>query len=360
MRIALAALIVGCASTQEQPREELRAIWVTRWDYRTADDVKTIVANCASLGVTDVIWQCRGQADAYYRSSLEPWGELIGGKDPGFDPLELAVKEAHAKGLKIHAWINAMPVWRGKAKPSPESIAGKHPDWVVVGKDGKPQAPNDHYLCANPAKDEWVRHVCAVAADIVSRYDVDGLHLDYIRYLEGDWSYDETTLSKFGAKPDEKKEEWTEFRRGLVTEAVRRIRESVRKARASATLTAAVYPNRLARSRIHQDAERWVKEGLVDLVFPMQYNDKDADFFDRVKEARESFGDKVVPGIGVFKHETAEQTGRQLEFVRTQRCRGVALFCYANFWKTHDESYARSPQSLRDARIDAVRRLFGR
>ncbi len=360
MRTAWLVLVLGCSGAAPRPapaaRAEIRAIWVTRWDYRTADDVRAIVANCASLGATDLIWQVRGQADAYYPSALEPWGELIGGKDPGFDPLALAIAEARAKGMRLHAWINAMPIWRGKKPPAAGSLAAKHPEWVVVGKDGRPQAPNDSYLCANPANDAWLAHVCAVVSDIGRRYEIDGLHLDYIRYLEGDWSYDAETLRKFGARPEEKPAEWTEFRRGLVTAAVRAIRDALRRARPSASLTAAVYPSRKARATIHQDAARWLKEGLVELVFPMQYRDNDREFEAIVREAVEDFEAGVVcPGVGVYKHATAEQTARQIGFVRAQKCRGVALFCYANFWLTHDESYRKAAQELREARVKAVR-----
>ena len=71
-------------------REPVRAIWVTRFEYRTETDVRSIISNCAKLGFNTILLQVRGQADAYYRSEIEPWADRLGGKDPGFDPLAVA------------------------------------------------------------------------------------------------------------------------------------------------------------------------------------------------------------------------------------------------------------------------------
>jgi uncharacterized lipoprotein YddW (UPF0748 family) len=74
--------------------DEVRAIWVTRFEYQSEADVRTILANCAALGFNTILFQVRGQADAYYRSSIEPWAERLGGRDPGFDPLDVACRES--------------------------------------------------------------------------------------------------------------------------------------------------------------------------------------------------------------------------------------------------------------------------
>ena len=311
-------LLGGCATPPPSfDGREVVAMWVTRWDYHNAGEVREIISNCASAGVTDVLWQCRGEADAYYRSEREPVVPFDG------DPLELAAREAHARGLRIHAWLNAMPLWRGKEPPAAGSIAGRHPDWVVVGKDGKPQAPNDHYLCANPAVDAWVEHFAAVARDVAA-YDIDGIHLDYIRYFEGDWSYDAETLRRFPAGGD-----WTAFKSDLVTAVVRKVREATR----GKLLTAAVYPTAPRRRGVCQDAERWVREGLVDGVFPMQYREQNQEFEAMVKDSRDCFGAKAFNGIGVTRHPTAERTAEQIAIVRASGAKGFALFSYDSFFR---------------------------
>jgi uncharacterized lipoprotein YddW (UPF0748 family) len=165
-------------------------IWVTRWDYQSAGDVVAIFENAAELGATDVFFQVRGQADAYYESDLEPWGEeLFRGRPaaqshPGFDPLTLACAEAHRRGVRIHAWINVMPIWKGKTPPrSRDHAFYRNTEWLLRDRTGAPQPLTDHYITANPMRDSFRAHVGNVVDDIVSRYPVDGLHLDYIRFV---------------------------------------------------------------------------------------------------------------------------------------------------------------------------------
>ena len=90
----ITALLAGAAPNGGASEADVRAIWVTRFEYRTEREVRTIVANSAALGFNTILFQVRGQADAYYRSPFEPWAERLGGRDPGFDPLAVACAEA--------------------------------------------------------------------------------------------------------------------------------------------------------------------------------------------------------------------------------------------------------------------------
>ena len=115
------ALVDSQASAKPGDADEVRAIWVTRWDYRSAGDIRTIIQNCKSLGLNRIYFQVRGRSDAFYRSSHEPWAEELGGLDPGFDPLAIAVSEAGKNAMQLHAWANVLAGWKGKiplrAKP---------------------------------------------------------------------------------------------------------------------------------------------------------------------------------------------------------------------------------------------------
>ena len=127
--------------------EDFRGLWVTRWDYRSASDVARILEEAHSLGATDVMWQCRGQADAYYESALEPWGQELGGT-PTFDPLAVAVHEAHKRGLRIHAWVNVFPLWKGTVPPrDAEHPFHSKPAWRLMDDLGNVQQLHDHYVC---------------------------------------------------------------------------------------------------------------------------------------------------------------------------------------------------------------------
>jgi uncharacterized lipoprotein YddW (UPF0748 family) len=352
--LALASLLAAAAQGEDGPR----AVWVTRFEYSSEGDVRAILANSAALGFDTVLFQVRGQADAYYRSSLEPWAERLGGRDPGFDPLEVACREARRLGIALHAWINVMPVWRGRVPPANRShLFYRRPDWIVVGRDGRRQPLNDHYVCLNPCLPEVRRHLAAVAREIVERYPVDGLHLDYIRFIEGDWSYDARTIALFGGRPEARPAAWEDFRRKAVTETVREIGEAVRAVRPEALVSAAVFPTAQARRRVYQDAEGWVRDGRVDCVFPMIYEDDDAAFRESVAEGEVLFrrGGRTVsiPGIGAYRHRTAAQTLRQMRMCR----QGFAVFSYSSFYVSPEETQRENERLCRERR-EAVRRFL--
>jgi uncharacterized lipoprotein YddW (UPF0748 family) len=353
-----AALMVPAAALGAPPAgsDEIRAIWVTRFEYQTEADVKAIIANCAALGFNTILFQVRGQADAYYRSSIEPWAERLGGRDPGFDPLDVACREAKRRGVALHAWVNVMPAWRGKVPPVDRNhVCYQRPDWIVVGRDGRRQPFNDHYVCLNPCLPEVREYIVSVLRDLAERYPIDGLHLDYVRFIEGEWSYDAKTLALFGGSPDAKPAAWTQFRKAAVTELVQMTRRMLRDMRPNAMLTAAVFPSARSRERVLQDAEGWSRRGLVDAVFPMTYDDSDADFREVIDEGYGLFGGRAlcVPGVGAYKHKTADQTVRQMGMCRS----GFAVFSYSSLYVSPDETRKENERLCR-ARRDAVKKFL--
>lgn len=373
--LALAGLVIASCALPKAwpPSEEIRAIWVTRYDYKTEDDVRTIIRNCADLGLNQVIFQVRGNGDAFYRSDLEVWGQELGG-DPGFDPLNVAVEEAHRHGLRLHAWINVMPAWKGEKPPqNSEHLFHRRPEWLVVDKNGRtPALKEEQYVPVNPARDDVQEHLAAVAADIVSRYAVDGLHLDYIRcYVEaGDFSHDPVSLQKFAQEtsvaPDQAPQKWTRFRMRQVTACVRKIAQAVRRARPSCVLSAAVFRTMEARRRVMQDAEEWLRERLVDRIFVMNYDEDDerwsrnaeADYAVLGSSAPPDLFLPVVMGIGVYKHAGGELTQRQIQFARTRG--GFCLFSYMCFYPTPDKESPKVAEELRRSRRDRIRDLLCR
>ncbi|MCA9254761.1 MAG: family 10 glycosylhydrolase, partial [Phycisphaerales bacterium] len=114
---AILPFFCGC-STGARVHQPMRAIWVTRWDYRQAEDIPRIMDNCANAGFNTVLFQVRGNGTAFYDSPYEPWAEEFDFKNPGYDPLRDACREAHDRGLELHAWVNVMPAWRGPAEPA--------------------------------------------------------------------------------------------------------------------------------------------------------------------------------------------------------------------------------------------------
>lgn len=358
----------GCAFISTAPRatppEPMRGLWVTRWDYKTEADVRRIMREAADLGVTDVFWQVRGQCDAYYRSELEPWGEmiLVDGKPPRFDPLALAVRSAHAQGMRIHAWGNVMPFWRGTEPPlDREHPYNQRSDWRLEDTQGNLQQLNDSYVIVNPTRPDVHAHIVDVFADIAARYDVDGIHLDYIRFVSyglGDGLYpgDLETVTRFmqdtGARGVVTEAEQQAFRawvRNHITDLVAEIRQAVKTADPDIELSAAVWRRpEIARNTYLQDAGAWLRAGLIDRALPMIYTDDDEQLqSDLTAWLSESRGRPITPGIGIYKH-TPQQAPRQI--LIADQGDGYCLFAYASLFESADPNQPKTPEDIEERR----------
>ena len=251
---------------------ELRGVWVDRWTFSDAADVEAIMANSAAAGFNTVFFQVRGNADAYYVSSFEPWSKGLAGTlgaDPGWDPLEEAVTRGHAHGLQVHAYINAFPLWAGTTAPTestPRHAYLEHPEWLVADGGGTPQALNASYVWMSPGNPEVRARLADVAGDITSRYDVDGIHLDLVRYPGADYSHDAVSEALFDGSS------WEEWQREQVVEAVRGVYDV-----SPVPVTAAVwgvYTNDWGWSGVsegrddyYQDSRAFLSEGVMDNSF---------------------------------------------------------------------------------------------
>lgn len=364
--------------------DSFRAVWITRWDYRSETDVKRAIADAASLGVTDIIWQVRGQADAYYKSTLEPWGEELlrdlppGATEPSFDPLTLAVSEAHARGVKLHAWVNVMPLWKGTAPPKSQSHPYfTHPEWRLRDANGAPQALNDHYVIVNPLLPAVQSHIVAVCADIVQRYAVDGIHMDYVRFVSdtmkdpASFPGDAESLAIFSQKlgrevktdaagkiaDEADRAAFRDLKRDTITTIVQRIKTEAVSKRPGVVLTAAVWRRpELARDTYLQDAPAWLRAGLLDRAMPMIYTAKDEQYqHDLAAWLAAAPGKPITPGLANYLHEPA-QTVRQIEYAHKANTAGVAVFAYSSLFESADPNQDKKPAEIekRKARREAL------
>ncbi|MFH1746297.1 MAG: family 10 glycosylhydrolase [Planctomycetota bacterium] len=335
----------------------VRGVWVARFHYRTPEDVRTIMRNCAELGCNTVFWQVRGAGTVAYPSRIEPWSAEFNYRDPGFDPLALAVQEAHRHGLRIEAWVNVLPGWRGR-KPPPmrDQLWNAHPDWFLHDATGQPQPLGDFYVIVNPCLPEVRRHIVSVVDEIATRYAVDGIHLDYVRYAwdttpnaAQKYPRDARTLALYrretGKSPDDDANAWRHWRANQLTRLVQDIRDQLARRRPGATLTAAVMANPdSAYYGFFQNGVTWLRSGLVDALMPMAYADRLNQFVADVGAYRQlASGRRIVPGVGIYKHQTREAMRQQLE-----RCRqwggDFALFSYDSL---QGNSAGQEPQRMR-------------
>jgi uncharacterized lipoprotein YddW (UPF0748 family) len=340
-------MTTGCAYNYavRGVKKESRALWVTRWDYKSPQDIRDIMERARRAHFNVVFFQVRGNADAFYASRHEPWGEELGGRYPGFDPLKVAIREAHRRGLELHAYINVMTGWKGDSPPrNSRHLWRAHRSWFTRDSRGSPQPLNDGYIQLAPGLRPVRDHIVDVVVDVASRYPVDGIHLDYVRYLSERYSYDPVSIETFrratGRLPKELPESWQDYRRSLVTRLVRRIRHALNAVKPELVLSAAVLGNiEKAREVYGQDVAQWLAEDLIDVSYPMIYEEDHRVFAELLADhLRISSGKPVYPGIGVYRHRQAAQTLRQITLARTFGVRGFAVFDYRSLFGVLDEN----------------------
>jgi uncharacterized lipoprotein YddW (UPF0748 family) len=332
-----------------------RAVWVVRQKYSSPEEIAALMQNIRDAGLNTVLFQVRGNGTAYYRSSIEP-SEYA--PDPGFDPLAVACREAHRRGLALQAWVNVMPAWKGKTPPSdPRQLYNAHPDWFWYDQRGQRQPLANFYVSVNPCRPEVRQYLVSVFREIVQNYPVDGLHMDYIRFPSeesprgSDYPYDAETLALYrsatGKRPQDDKAAWSAWRRQQVTQLVREVRRMTSTAGRTVRLTASVGVD-FARWRADhfQDGPAWLREKLVDCVFVMNYN-RDTSAFIRRQQAWHdaAAGAWVAAGIGAAEQPNPAVTIEQLKLA-AQWGHGFSLFSASSL-------FSNSPDARR--RLDAIR-----
>jgi uncharacterized lipoprotein YddW (UPF0748 family) len=283
--ILAASLFVSLGGGCKAQKPEFRAMWVTAWQsgLLTPAEVDETIRLAKLANLNALIVQVRKTGDAYYISDYEPRGDNL--TLPDYDPLDYIVKQAHASGLEVHVWMNTYKIWQGKKPPvSPEHVFNKHPEWISRSITGALDADGQYAL--DPGILEVQEYTRDIYLDCVRKYDVDGIHFDYVRYWGRNYGYSNLAVARFNReagrtgipKPDDP--EWCQWRRDRVTALVRDVYTAVKAVKPEVKVTAAVmcggecswnFRNTYPYKSYLQDWERWLREGIVDAVIPMNY-----------------------------------------------------------------------------------------
>ena len=357
---------------------EVRALWVVRTTLTSPDKIKQMVERARDNGFNNLVVQVRGRGDAYYQSRWEPRAVALKERSKEFDPLALTVKEAHRRGLKVHAWVNTNLLANLDELPAePEHIYNARPDWLAVPRavaaelystspsDPRYRARIVEWSKANRGELEGVytapahpavrEHVYSIWMDLLERYDLDGLHFDYVRFASPDFDYSRTSLERFRAwleprlsaaerrlldgavksdplaAADAYRELFADFQREQVTALVERIYYGVKKRRPSVIVSAAVFANdENAHARRFQDWRRWLAMGVIDVVCPMAYTPDTETFRKQIEIAKASAaaaGKRVWAGIGAYRIK-AESAVEKIDVARSVGADGIILFSY--------------------------------
>ncbi|MSR73876.1 MAG: hypothetical protein EXS14_00165 [Planctomycetes bacterium] len=371
-----------------------RASWVVRTTLKDRAAIQRIVEQAAVAGLNSLFVQVRGRGDAWFRGGVEPIAALHAANE--FDPLEELLCFAHARGIAVHAWVNANLVADPEAMPADEGhVVRAHPEWLQLPEalcaellglapkhpvfverlvqHARANKGSVEGLFADPANPEYRAHVVNVVADLARRYPLEGIHLDYIRYPGRAWGYSTAGLAIFRnelqARMTAKEhaaldaaqqsdpllavrrypQRFDQFRRDSVNSLVAEVSTKLRQLRPDLLLSAAVFPEpESCKEKQFQDWRVWLREGWIDVACPMNYA-VDRQAFERALNAElAQDSGKIIVGLGSWRLPLAE-TLERMALVQRRNAGGVLLFSHGGL-----EEQAGAFEALGEAARKAV------
>ena len=181
LRFALASAVLVLVGLNPARASEFRGLYVDAFHpgFKSHEEVTQMVAAAKAANFNALIVQVRKRGDAYYNSHIEPKASDI---SAGYDPLADIITQAHAQGLEIHAWLAVYEVSHTKYSNLPEvHIARAHPEWLMCNRKGKTSV-GDGKIYVDPGVPAVREHFVSIVTDLLARYQIDGIHLDNIRY----------------------------------------------------------------------------------------------------------------------------------------------------------------------------------
>ncbi len=386
MRVVSLFLLAGVAACGQ----EFRAFWADGFHdgYKTQAQVEQLLADVRTARANAVFIQVRLRANSYYLNSLEPPAEDAAWS-PSFDALAYLIERAHQQNVQVHAWFTMTPLWFSSAPPrDPKHLWHRHgpettgsDNWMTWTRDGR---QNRNYL--DPGHPGVPKYLAEVVLHVAKNYDVDGIHLDYIRYPEPgadrqDHGYNATAVERFQRESGTLglpalNTAWADFRRRNVTQMVRQIYLRAAEIKPGLTVSAATitwgtgptsdaeYRARDAYASVFQDWRSWLEEGIVDLSMPMNYfvEARNAAFYDRWIDYQKNrqYRRGMLVGQGVYLNPIADSVAQLRRALAPSAAGnkglGVAFYSYAS---TNTLNAAGAPVTPNAEFYQAVANVFG-
>ena len=287
-----------------QPKQELRAVWLTTlegldWpstkgtsiavEQKQKQELCRILDQLKRAHVNTVLYQARIRGTVTYASAIEPWDGCVSGtfgKAPNYDPLQYAIEEAHKRGMELHAWVVTVPSGKWNVSYGAKRLRQKFPSLIRhVGEDA----------VMNPEDPRTAEYISSICEEITRNYDVDGIHLDYIRYHE---NYP-LRISRQQAREN-------------ITRIVRTIHQKVKDLKPWVKLSCSPlgkfddltrYPSGgwNAYNKVCQDAQGWLRDGLMDQLYPMMYYDGKHYYPFAADWSEHRYDREIAAGLGIYR-----------------------------------------------------------
>jgi uncharacterized lipoprotein YddW (UPF0748 family) len=360
--LCLVMAVVALVSTRAAGRsDEVRGLWVRRASLESEEAIRRMVASAATAGFNTLFVQAIDDAAL---------------PAPAFDPFGETIAQAHAAGLRVHAWIDVARVAAPGELPFARThVVYQHPEWLMVPRElaaellgidthspdylgrlarwTRNNANRIDGLYVSPLQPEASAHLAGMVRDVVRRYALDGVYLDHIQFPAADLDYGVKSVAAFRdfmrgqlslaerqrldgiqdldpfAYPNELPEEWRLFRQSQLTALVARLRTTVKDVRPSALVSAAVTSDAAVAARdTLQDWRTWLENGFVDALCPMASGADATQMAAQLAQVQALAGDKPVwAGIGTNRLSQRE-TIDDIAAARRAGAQGIILFSY--------------------------------
>lgn len=327
IRIILLFLFLQDAAAQT-PKHEIRAVWLTTiknldWPhsysaFRQKQELITILDQLRKANINTVLVQTRVRASTIFPSAMEPWDICMtghAGQSPGYDALQFCIDECHKRGMECHAWIVTIPVGKWNSDGC-KKMRARFPKLIKkVGDEG--------YM--NPEMSQTGDYLAQFCQEVTRHYDIDGIHLDYIRYPET-W----------------KLKVCREQGRRYITDIVRKIHRAVKAEKPWVKMSCSPVGKFTDLSRyrsggwnaynaVCQDAQGWLRDGLMDELFPMMYFQGNNFYPFLVDWKEHSNGRIIAPGLSIYmlhpneKNWSLDVIRREMNVLREENL-GITFF----------------------------------
>ena len=319
---------------------EHRSLWVNAWSsgFESPSATTTMVDYAESCNLNAVTPEIRLRADAYYSSAIEPPGTGVT-PVPGYDSLADIVSKAYALNMEVHPWVVTYRVWTTESGPphtTPEHIWYTHPDWFMEDDQGGIFYGGISNLDpGHPAVEDYL---ITVFMDIIQRYDVDGLDLDYIRYPGVQWGYNPVAVARYNAeygttgKPSSSLPQWQDWRRDQVSNLVKRLYLETKAVKPWVKMGAAVWSTAgVANNTYLQDWDKWMENHWIDYVSPMMYTGDLGTLTGWLNDAvPRQYGHHIYPLLDASETNIVDQ----INLTRNKGFLGQGMYCYSTISKT--------------------------
>ncbi len=322
-----------------------RYLWVVRTALITEKNIDEMIQFATLNRINNIIVQVRGRGDAYYNSKIVSKSNLIKNKE--FDPLSYITALAKNKGIKVHVWLNTYLLWSSKKLPFQKNhILLTNPDWLdhnnfstpnVLNELKKVGSKNNSFegLYLSPDHPSVNKYLLNVFKELLLNYEIDGLHLDYIRYHDSDYGKNFHVYSDIKDNiriNSSDGSEWSQTKRNSVTNLIRNTKNLITELGFDIEFSAAVKPNLYeAKQRYFQEWDVWLAAGYLDKAMIMNYSPDLKVFSNNInilfKNLPLKYRKKIVMGLATY-NQTSDQVVNKIKYSKIASINDFAFFSY--------------------------------